>query len=87
MRSPPTRRGSPSGPASHRTRGKPACFAIKRRLDRLRELYLEGDVDKATYQAQKDALAGELAALPDEGDPDSGVGKRLAAFLADVAGA
>ncbi len=60
---------------------------IRRKLDRLRELYLEGDIDKSPYQNQKTALASELAALPPEGDPDGDAGKRLAGFLADVASA
>ena len=58
---------------------------IRRKLDRLKDLYLEGDLDKATYQTQKAHLTEDLAALPAEGDPDSDVGQRLATFLSDVA--
>ena len=60
---------------------------LKRRADRLRELYLEGDLDRAAYQAERTAVADKLTVLPAEGDPDSDVGRRLADFLADVGGA
>ncbi len=58
---------------------------IRRKLDRLKDLYLEGDLDKAAYQAQKARLTEDLASLPPEGNPDSDVGERLATFLSDVA--
>nr|MDP9472134.1 recombinase family protein [Chloroflexota bacterium] len=60
---------------------------IRRKLDRLKDLYLEGDLDQTTWRAQKTALQEELATLPPEGDPDSEAGKRLAAFLRNVASA
>ncbi len=60
---------------------------IQRKLDRLKDLYLEGDLDQTTWRAQKTALQEELATLPPEGDPDSEAGKRLAAFLGNVASA
>jgi hypothetical protein len=55
--------------------------------NRLRELSLEGDLDKTAYQAQKSAISECLAALTVGGDPDNGDGERLAGFLADVASA
>ncbi len=58
---------------------------LMRRLERVRELYLEGDLDKAAYQARRDALNAQLAALPAEGNASAAVGTRLAAYLADVA--
>jgi hypothetical protein len=52
---------------------------------RLKELYLEGDVNKVDYQRQKAAITGELALLPTEGTAgDAGAAERLAGFLADV---
>ena len=60
---------------------------LNRRLARLKDLYLDGEMDRAEYQVERAAVADKLAALPAEGDPDSAVGERLAAFLADVASA
>ena len=60
---------------------------LRRRSERLRELYLDGEMDRAKYQAERNALVDQLAALPAEGDPDADAGHRLASFLADVAGA
>ncbi len=58
---------------------------LERKLARLKELYLEGDIDKADYQKQKAAASAELAVLPTEGTADDAeAGERLAAFLADV---
>ena len=59
---------------------------LRSRLDRLKELYLDGDLDKAAYQAERAAVAEKLAAMPTD-ELDSDAGERLAAFLADVAGA
>lgn len=50
-------------------------------------MHLDGDLDRDAYQGQRAALNAELAALPAEGEPDAETGKRLAAFLADIAGA
>lgn len=58
---------------------------IKRKLDRLREAYLDGDLDKGEYRSRKAALTAELGNLPASTAPDAATGKRLAAFLADVA--
>jgi hypothetical protein len=60
---------------------------LRRKLARLREVYLEGDLDKAAYQAQKAAVSDSLASLPAGGDRDNCAGKRLANFLADVSAA
>ncbi len=57
---------------------------LQRKLARLKDLYLEGDVDKATFQAQKASLHAELAALLTDGGSDDGTAERLATFLADV---
>jgi site-specific DNA recombinase len=58
---------------------------LERRLARLKELYLDGDLDRAKYQAERAAITGKLAALPGESDSGDTIGERLAAFLADVA--
>jgi hypothetical protein len=39
------------------------------RLGRLKELYLDGEMDRAEYQAERATVADKLAALPAEGDP------------------
>jgi hypothetical protein len=53
----------------------------------VREVYLEGDLDKAAYQAQKAAVSDSLASLPAGGDPDNSAGERLTDFLANVSAA
>jgi DNA invertase Pin-like site-specific DNA recombinase len=61
---------------------------LTRKLDRLKRLYVEGDMDDAEYRAQKTTTAAALAALPeDQGNPDEAVGRRLMAFLGDLASA
>ncbi len=58
---------------------------LRRRLDRLKALYLEGDLDKRAYQEQREVVLTQPSALPAEAKPDSsGVGECLAAFLTDV---
>lgn len=64
-----------------------ARIAIRRKLDRLQEIYLDGDLDRAAYQERRGALMAELADLPAEGDPDADTGRQLAAFLADLGAA
>jgi site-specific DNA recombinase len=61
-----------------------ARIAIRRKLERLQEIYLDGDLDRAGYQERRGVLMGELADLPAGGDPDSDAGRQLAAFLADL---
>jgi site-specific DNA recombinase len=60
---------------------------LERRLARLKELYLDGDLDRAKYQAERATITDKLAALPSEGESGDGIGERLAAFLGDVASA
>ncbi len=61
---------------------------LTRRLGRLKQLYLEGDLDLAAYRERKAAVAADLAALPaGEGNPDEAVGRRLIGFLANLASA
>ena len=57
---------------------------IQRKLDRLRETYLEGDLDQGEYRKRKAALTEELAVLPTENAPTAEVGEYLARFLADI---
>jgi site-specific DNA recombinase len=59
-----------------------------RKLGRLKQLYLEGDLDEQQYREQKVMTAAALAALPEaQGNPDEAVGRRLVGFLADLASA
>jgi len=57
---------------------------LQRKLRRLKELYLEGDLTKREFQDQKANVTHELAALPLEGNPDNDDGARLASYLSDV---
>ena len=58
---------------------------MHRKLERLRVLFLEGDLDQAAYRVQKGDLQAQLAALPAERGNGEGVGRRLADYLANVA--
>jgi hypothetical protein len=49
---------------------------IHRQVDRLKDLFLMGDLDKAEYWAHRATLHDELAELPPEGDPESNSGRR-----------
>ncbi len=60
---------------------------LRRKLERAKALFLEGDLERGAYQAQKAAIAEQLAALPPEGDPDAEAGHRLAGFISSVASA
>jgi site-specific DNA recombinase len=61
---------------------------LSRKLDRLKRLYVEGDIDDAEYRDQKGMVAAALAVLPENrGNPDEAVGRRLVGFLADLASA
>lgn len=60
---------------------------IERKLARLREAYLDGELSKAEYQTRKGTLTADLANLPAPAAPDRATGKRLAGFLSDVASA
>jgi hypothetical protein len=69
---------APAGPGTERGH-------IQRKLERLREVYLDGDLDAAAYRQRNAALTAELAALPAEDAPGPDVGERLAYYLADIA--
>jgi DNA invertase Pin-like site-specific DNA recombinase len=61
---------------------------VQRRIARLKNLYLDGDISRSEYQAERVVLADKLAAMPSELDGSGDeVAERLAAFLADVASA
>jgi hypothetical protein len=60
---------------------------IERRLARLRDLYLDGDMNKAEYQAERARQVDRLAALPTDDDRTEAVAQQLAAFLANLAAA
>lgn len=67
----------------------PTAYAVTRRklegkLERLRLLYLDGDIDRPDYQRQRADIQADVAALPDEQETGEVVGCRLASFLADV---
>jgi DNA invertase Pin-like site-specific DNA recombinase len=58
---------------------------LAQKLERLRTLYLEGDLDDAEYRRQRAEVNEALAAIPPDELPTSeAVGKRLAALLADL---
>jgi site-specific DNA recombinase len=57
---------------------------LRGKLDRLSELYVEGIVDRAAYDAQREAIRGELAALPADADPTDDAGRVLAEYLCNV---
>ena len=61
--------------------------SVRRQLDRLKELYLLGDLTMSDYKTRKAALADRLAALLETGNQDADAGKRLSAFLGDVGSA
>lgn len=61
--------------------------AIERRLARLKEAYLAGDIDRADWQTRQAPLARERDALPADLPATGAVARRLAGYLADVAGA
>ena len=60
---------------------------VRRKLERLRDAYLDGDLEKGEYQQRKAVLAAQLAALPSGAEPIRAVADRLAAYLADIAAA
>ena len=57
---------------------------LHRKLDRLKELYLEGEIDRPTFQSQRSAVQDRIALLPSGQDQDDATGRRLADFLANV---
>ena len=60
---------------------------VKQQLNRLRDLYVDGDLNRADYQMRRDAMQRELDALPHESGQDTGSADRLASYLADVGAA
>ncbi len=57
--------------------------AAEKRLVRLQDLYLMGDIDKMQYKAEREDLTAQIANLSDSRD-QSGVIARAAAFLRDL---
>jgi hypothetical protein len=58
---------------------------LERKLARLKELYLEGDLDKATYHGRRTEIVDQLASVPSiEEQAWDVVGRKLAEYLADV---
>lgn len=57
---------------------------MQRKMERLRDIVLEGDLDLANSRKRKVVLTEELAMLPAAGAPQEEVGVSLARFLADV---
>lgn len=60
---------------------------IQRKLDRLRETYLEGDLDSTEYRRRKKVLTEELTVLPEGTAPTKELGEYLAQYLADISSA
>jgi hypothetical protein len=60
--------------------------ALEKRLDRVKELYEWGDMPKAEYQAKREDIRREMAALATPGEQGQVLG-RLAHFLANVGNA
>jgi site-specific DNA recombinase len=57
---------------------------LRSKLARLSELYIEGMVERPAYDAQREAILGELANLPAATDPTDDAGRILADYLANV---
>jgi hypothetical protein len=57
---------------------------VERRLARLKEVYLMGDLDPAEYQQRRTEVLAEREALPAETSTSEDVGRRLVGFLADL---
>ncbi len=61
---------------------------LTRKLERLKRLYIEGDLEEGDFREQKAATITALAALPHEqGNPDETTGRRLVGYLADLSSA
>ncbi len=60
-------------------------LALERKLARLKDLYVEGDLAKPAYQAKRNEVLEQLMALPEEVRDLDVVGRRLATYLADLA--
>jgi len=57
---------------------------LERRIGRLRELYLEGDLDRAEYQHRRDAIQRELDAVPQATLNSDEVADQLVHYLANL---
>jgi site-specific DNA recombinase len=57
---------------------------VQSKLDRLKLLFLEGDLTPDDYRARKDVLTAELASLPPVGNQGNDFGARLASYLVDM---
>ena len=68
-----------------RTSSRTERTRLHRRIGRLKELYLDGEIDRAEFQTRKGELSERLAALPTDDAEDRHVGDRLAGYLTDVA--
>ena len=57
---------------------------LRGKLARLQELYVEGEIDKARYAAERDVIVAGLAGLPTEPGTDDDAGRLLLDFMADM---
>jgi site-specific DNA recombinase len=57
---------------------------LQRRQNRLKELYLSGDIEREEYQQQRAQIAEDLAALPTETTSAQDIATRLAEYLANI---
>ncbi len=58
--------------------------ALRAKLERLKELRLEGDIDKKTYQSRRDEIQRQIAALPKVGGSTMVDMERAAELLSDL---
>jgi site-specific DNA recombinase len=59
---------------------------LEAKAERIRTLYIEGDLDEQSYRRQRSEIAEALASIPiDELPGTEAVGRRLATLLADLA--
>lgn len=63
--------------------GERQCRKVTARLERIKELYAWGDLDREAYQRERDALTAELMALPSAAD-QAAVLTETAGFLANL---
>jgi len=60
---------------------------LRGKLDRLRDVYLDGDLGDIEYRQRKAAILDQLAALPADTKPDNDAADLLATYLGDLASA
>ena len=65
---------------------KKAVLALEKKLERLKELYIEGDIDKATYTARRASLEAETKALRDlyQSDENGAIDEILALNIKEL---